>query len=109
MDGHHFNLLKELSKDSTLSQRELSKKLGLSLGRINYLIHALMDKGLVKAKRFKNAKNKIAYMYTLTPQGIKKKMELTYEFLKRKTEEYAILKKEIETLKEEIQRIEKGK
>ena len=67
MNGHHLKLLKELSKDNKLSQRELSRKLGLSLGSVNYVLSNLVDAGLIRAKRFKNSKNKIAYMYILTP------------------------------------------
>jgi EPS-associated MarR family transcriptional regulator len=102
MDESHFKLLKELSRDNTLSQRDLSKKLGLSLGKVNYVVNALLDKGLVKVKRFKNSKHKSAYMYILTPRGIKKKMELTYAFFKRKNDEYGALKLEIEELKKEL-------
>ena len=88
MNEHHLKTLKELSRDSALSQRDLSKKLGLSLGRVNYVLNALLDKGLVKAERFKNSKNKLAYMYNLTPEGIIEKAELTYHFLQRKKKEY---------------------
>ena len=102
MDDHHLKLLKELSKNSTPSQRELSKKHGLSLGKVNYLISALIEKGLIKAKRFKNSNNKMAYMYTLTPTGFKKKAEFTNEFLKRKVAEYDSLGTEIEELKREL-------
>lgn len=108
MDEHHLNLLKELSRDHTLSQRDLARKLGLSLGKVNYVLNALLDKGLVKAKRFKNSKSKLAYMYILTPNGITTKAELTYTFLKRKMSEYDALKVEIEELKTEIETIENG-
>jgi len=103
MDEHHLKLLNELSKDHTLSQRDLSKKLGLSLGKINYVLNALLDKGLVKAKRFKNAKNKLAYMYILTPEGLVTKLDLTHSFLLRKMTEYDALKQEIEEMKKEIE------
>jgi len=103
MDEHHLKLLKELSKDSTLSQRDLSSRLGLSLGKVNYVLNALLDKGLLKTKRFKNSKNKRAYMYILTPKGIKGKMDLTYHFLERKVGEYDALKMEIEALREELE------
>lgn len=102
MNEHHLNLLKELSKDNTLSQRELSSRLGLSLGKVNFILKALLDKGLLKAEKFKNSKNKLAYMYHLTPEGIIKKMELTSDFLNRKMDEYDALQLEIETLKEEL-------
>jgi len=103
MDEHHLKLLNELSKDHTLSQRDLSKKLGLSLGKINYVLNALLDKGLVKAKRFKNSKNKVAYMYILTPEGMVQKLDLTHSFLLRKMREYDALKQEIEEMKKEIE------
>lgn len=103
MNGHHLKLLKELSKDNKLSQRELSQKLGLSLGQVNYVLSNLVEAGLTRAKRFKNSKNKIAYMYILTPAGIKSKMQLSRDFLKRKLDEYEILKMEIEELKREVE------
>src|SRR3990167_6499031 len=102
MNGHHLKLLKELSKDNKLSQRELSKKLGVSLGSVNYVVSNLIDAGLIRAKRFKNSKNKIAYMYIMTPAGIKSKMQLSHAFLKRKLDEYEMLKMEIEELKREV-------
>ena len=103
MNGHHLKLLKELSKDNKLSQRELSKKLGVSLGSVNYVLSNLIDAGLIKAKRFKNSKNKIAYMYIMTPAGIKSKMQLSRDFLKRKLNEYEMLKMEIEELKKDLE------
>ena len=102
MNGHHLKLLKELSKDNKLSQRELSRKLGLSLGSVNYVVSSLVDAGYIRAKRFKNSKNKMAYMYILTPAGIKSKIQLSRDFLKRQLDEYEMLKIEIEELKREI-------
>src|SRR3989337_4000906 len=102
MNGHHLKLLKELSKDNKLSQRELSRKIGLSLGSVNYVLSNLVDAGYIRAKRFKNSKNKIAYMYIMTPAGIKSKMQLSRDFLKRKLDEYEMLKMEIEELKREV-------
>ena len=96
-------LLKDLSKENNLSQRVLSQRLALSIGRVNYLLSSLIDKGLIKAKRFKNSKNKIAYMYILTPDGIKSKMQLSRAFLKRKLDEYEMIKMEIEELKREVE------
>jgi len=100
----NLKILKELAKDKTLSQRDLSKKLGLSLGKVNYVLNALIDKGLVKAEKFKNSKNKLAFMYILTPKGIKKKMELTYHFLERKMHEFDNLRIEIEELKKDLEK-----
>jgi len=101
MDESQFKALRELEKDSTLSQRDLSKRVGLSVGRVNYIIKALLDKGFIKAQRFKNSKNKIGYMYILTPQGISERLIQTQAFLSRKTEEYEKLGTEIEKLREE--------
>lgn len=103
MNEHHLKIMKEISMDNTLSQRDLSKKLGLSLGKVNYVLNALLDKGLVKTERFKNSKNKRAYLYTLTPEGVRKKMELTSAFLKRKMDEYDALAREIKALGKELQ------
>lgn len=106
MDGHKLKILKELAKDNTLSQRDLSRKLGMSVGKINYVLNALRDKGLIKVQSFKNSKKKLAYMYILTPTGIKAKIELSYKFLKRKVEEYDALRVEIEELRKETKLIE---
>ncbi len=101
MDESQFKTLRELAKDGTLSQRDLSKKMGLSLGRANYLVNALLGKGYIKANRFKNTKNKIAYMYMLTPKGVNEKLKQTYEFIEKKLDEFNRLKQEIKTLKQE--------
>jgi EPS-associated MarR family transcriptional regulator len=101
MDESQFKTLRELAKDGTLSQRDLSKRMGLSLGRVNYLVNALIGKGYIKAQRFKNSRNKIGYMYFLTPKGFSAKVTQTYNFLQRKLEEFDRLKKEIETLMQE--------
>ncbi len=103
MNGHHLKLLKELSENNSQSQRERSRKLGLSLGSVNYVLSNLVEAGLIKTKRFKNSKNKIAYMYLLTPAGIKSRMQLSRAFLKRKLNEYEMLKMEIEELKKDIE------
>lgn len=105
MDEPQFKTLRELAKDGTLSQRELSKRMGLSLGRVNYLVNALLEKGYIKARRFKNSKNKIGYMYILTPKGISEKFMQTQSFLLRKSQEYADLKREIEILRKETEEI----
>ena len=102
MNGHHLKLLKELSENNSQSQRELSRKLGLSLGSVNYVLSSLVEAGLIRAKRFKNSKNKIAYMYILTPAGVKSKIQLSHAFLKRKLDEYEMLKMEIEELQREV-------
>ena len=101
MNESHFKTLRELSSNGNLTQRELSEKLGLSLGSVNYVIQALIEKGYVKAQRFKNSKNKIGYIYILTPKGMSEKVKQTQEFIYRKMAEYEKLKREIETLKNE--------
>lgn len=101
MDESLFKTLQQLAMDGTLSQRELSSRMGLSLGKVNYVIKALLQKGHIKAQRFKNSKNKIAYMYVLTPAGINEKVVLTQRFLDRKLREYEELKHEIDALRSE--------
>jgi len=101
MDESQFKTLRELAKDGTLSQRDLSKRMGLSLGRVNYLVNALLKKGYIKATRFKNSRNKMAYMYVLTPKGISVRLTQTYTFLQRKLNEFETLKQEIEALRRE--------
>ena len=95
-------LLREISSNPQMTQRELSNRLGLSLGKINFLITAMIEKGFIKADNFKNSKNKIAYLYYLTPAGIEEKARITYRFLKRKIEEYTRLEEEIRLLQEEV-------
>ncbi|MBM3251662.1 MAG: MarR family EPS-associated transcriptional regulator [Candidatus Omnitrophica bacterium] len=95
-------LLKEIEKNPQITQRDLSRKLEMSLGKINFLIRSLIAKGIVEIKNFKNSKNKLAYIYLLTPHGLKIKIELTHSFFTWKIEEYAKLKEEIELLKKEV-------
>ena len=85
-----------------MTQRELAELLGVSLGKANYCLRALIGKGLVKSTNFVNNSNKRAYLYILTPQGIEAKARISVRFLKRKMEEYESLKLEIEQLKTEI-------
>ncbi len=94
-----------LEANSDLTQRELAKELGLSVGSINYCLKALMDKGLVKMKNFATSKNKFGYVYVLTPSGISEKAVITHRFLKRKMDEYENLKSEIEMLKSEANKV----
>jgi len=96
-----FRVLRTLEARPETSQRELADSLGVSLGKANYCLKALMDKGLVKVRNFRNSKNKLAYAYVLTPSGVAAKASLTGRFLKRKMAEYEVLQKEIEELKRE--------
>ena len=95
-------ILREINDNPQVTQRELSARLGLSLGKINYLLQSLIQKGFVKADNFKNSTNKIAYLYLLTPSGLEEKARITYRFLQRKTEEYEKLAQEIHRLKKEV-------
>ena len=99
---NEYNLLKILKDNPDITQRQLSKELGLSLGKTNYLIHALMGKGWVKLTNFKRSNNKLGYLYLITPKGIEEKSILAKNFLERKSAEYIKLKNEIEILKSEL-------
>ena len=99
-----IKIIRELERSPEQSQRALSKRCGVSLGSIHYCMNALVEKGYVKAKNFKNAQNKLAYAYILTPSGINLKKELTLAFLKRKQAEYEALQKEIKSLEEGLAR-----
>lgn len=103
MNDQQFLALRELARDGTLSQRDLSRSMGISLGRVNYLVNELLRAGYIKANRFKNSKKKIAYMYILTPKGISAKAIQTYSFLQRKMQEYDRLREEIDNLKREME------
>ena len=96
-----LHALREIERDPQITQRALARKLEISLGKINYLINELIKKGVIEIKNFKNSKNKLAYMYLLTPQGIKIKLELTQRFFVWKSQEYELLKKELERLQQE--------
>jgi len=93
-----FRVLHLLEKEPAMTQRELAKKLGISLGGVNYCLKALIEIGYIKADNFGKNSNKAAYLYLLTPQGFSEKANLTAGFLKRKMAEYQSLKKEIESL-----------
>lgn len=100
-DEYRYKILKLVAANPEISQRELAKQLGISLGRANFCLKALIDVGLVKATNFKNNKNKLAYMYLLTPSGIEAKAAITLRFLKQKLQQHEQLMEEIETLRQE--------
>ena len=100
-----LDLLRKLESSPECTQRELSKEMGVSLGKVNYCIRKLTEKGLIKITNFKQNPNKVGYAYLLTPQGIEEKSRLTFAFLKRKIIEYETLKKEIIALKLESEEI----
>ncbi len=96
-----YKLLKLLAEEPQISQRDLASRLGISVGKTNYCLSALVDKGLVKINNFRRANNKLAYAYLLTPGGIEEKSRVTVSFLQRKMREYAELQEEIEALRQE--------
>lgn len=98
----HFRVLRILQENPEISQRELADELGVALGRVNYILSALTEKGLVKIRNFRNSQNKVRYAYILTPEGILQKAQLTAGFLRRKMAEYEALCTEIETLRAEV-------
>lgn len=105
----HYNLLKLLEENPNLSQRELAQRLGVSLGKTNYCLKALLEKGWIKINNFRNSDNKLAYAYLLTPRGIESRARMTVEFLKIKKQEYERLQQEIEQLRREVAQREAGK
>lgn len=102
-DSTSYGLLKTLENDPSLSQRDLAKRLGVSLGKVNFCLNALVEKGCLKVKNFRNSKNKLAYAYLLTPRGVEEKARITVHFLKFKVQEYERLRFEIEELKREAE------
>tara|TARA_B100000965_G_scaffold403342_2_gene431227 strand:- start:4848 stop:5147 length:300 start_codon:yes stop_codon:yes gene_type:complete len=94
-DQDLFDLLRKIGNKPKTSQRELANELGFSLGKLNYCLKALKNKGLVKIKNFTKNQNKLNYIYVLTPRGISAKTKLTISFMKRKMLEYDELKKEL--------------
>ena len=91
----HFNVMRKIKSKPNSSQRKMAKELGFSLGKLNYCLNALKEKGLVKIQNFRKSPNKLGYRYILTPKGIAKKTELTINFMKRKLKEYNELNSEI--------------
>ena len=91
----NFDVLRSIDRNPKSSQRKLALDLGYSLGKLNYCLNALKTKGLIKIENFKSNKNKINYMYLLTPEGIATKTKLTVQFMNRKMEEYDELKAEL--------------
>lgn len=98
-----YKLMRLLAANPGMSQREAARALGMSLGKVNYCLQALVQKGWVKATNFKNSQNKAAYLYVLTPSGLRGKAKLTLEFLKIKMREYEALSIEIEEMRREAE------
>ncbi|MGH8687188.1 MAG: MarR family EPS-associated transcriptional regulator [Burkholderiales bacterium] len=101
-DEYRYRILKLLQADPRANQRRIADELGISLGRVNYCLQALIAKGLVKAKNFRNSTNKRAYLYLLTPKGVEARAKLTVRFLQVKLAEYAELTSEIGELRREV-------
>lgn len=101
-DEVRYRIFKRLTVDPHISQRDLARELDVSVGKVNYCLQALIEKGFVKVNNFRNNKNKLAYAYLLTPHGIEEKTRVTVTFLQRKVREYAELQEEIEVLRQEV-------
>ena len=97
-----FRLLRLLQANPSLSQRQLADALGVSVGKINYCLKALLERGLVKMRNFRDNQNKLAYAYYLTPKGADAKVRATARFLARKVREYEAIRQEIEELRREV-------
>lgn len=101
-DELNYKLLKVLHEEPEISQRGLADRLGISLGKANYCLNALIERGLIKARNFRSSENKRAYAYLLTPSGIEEKSRVAIRFLRHKMSEYEALKSEIKQLRKEI-------
>ena len=97
-EENNLEILRKISDSKNLTQRELADQVGFSLGKLNYCLNELRKKGLIKYNNFKNNKNKINYVYILTPKGVTKKTKLLISFMQRKMKEYDEFKKELDTL-----------
>ena len=95
-DPDQFNLLRKIQNKPGQKQRELAEDLGFSLGKLNYCMKSLKEKGLIKIKNFKNNKSKLNYLYVITPKGIAQKTKMTISFMKLKMREYDELKQEFD-------------
>ena len=104
----HLDLLSKLQSNPEYTQRELAQEMGISLGKVNYCMKKLTEKGWVKFTNFTNNKNKASYIYLLTPKGIEHKTRLTFSFLATKLEEYEKLKNEIGKLKQDAKKFQSG-
>ena len=99
----HYRLLKVLSNDGNLTQRQMAQEMGISLGKVNFCLSKLAQKGFVKVNRFKGSNNKLKYIYVLTPRGLEEKARITLSFLRRKMKEYEEIKRQIHQLTREVE------
>jgi len=100
-----YKVLRNFENNPQLTQRQMAEELGLSLGKTNFIIKALLDKGLLKFENFKKSDHKIGYLYLITPTGVLRKTNLMVNFLKRKSIEYKALKEEIDFLKKQLNKL----
>ena len=107
-DDTRFRVLRVLTRNPGLTQREIAAQLGMSTSGLNYVLHALIDKGLVKVRNFTQSSNKLGYAYLITPQGIAEKTQLTQGFITRKLAERAALEAEIREILAEGNDISEG-
>lgn len=98
----HLKVLREIEANPEITQRELAQQLGVSLGKVNYCLKALIDKGWVKVNNFKSSENKAAYAYLLTPSGLEEKARITVRFLRQRIRDYERIKREIAELEAEV-------
>jgi EPS-associated MarR family transcriptional regulator len=103
-DEVRYSLLRLLEANPTMSQRDVARQLGMSLGKVNFCVQALVEKGLLKATNFKNSQHRAAYIYYLTPRGMEEKAKVTARFLKQKVQEYEELRADIARIREEVRR-----
>ena len=108
-DEYRYKILKKLEAEPEVSQRELARELGISLGKVNFCLNALIEKGLVKVNNFRQSPNKKGYIYLLTPSGVEEKAKITVQFLKYKLAEYETIKAEIQQLQNDIESNVKSK
>jgi len=106
--GHSLNLLSEIEREGRQSQRDLSNRIGLSLGKTNFLLKSLVEVGWVKVNNFRRSDNKLGYAYVLTPHGVVEKLRITRGYLRKKEQEYLTLQSEIESIKMSIKNSEVG-
>lgn len=102
-----YKILKLVQQDPTISQRDLSRELGISLGKVNYCMKGLMERGLVKARNFRNSRHKLDYAYYLTPKGFEEKGRVTLSYLRARVQEYEQLEAEIRELRREARQLDR--
>lgn len=107
-DESHYKLMRFIEANPGMSQRDIARELGMSLGKVNYCLRAVARKGWIKATNFKNSHNKAAYIYWLTPRGIEMKARMTVKFLSAKVQEYESLRAEIEQMRRETEQNAQG-